>query len=79
MIIRLPVHFEGSVREANLYPRFDCGATFSCIHPDFANKIGTVEKLFRPLEIATASDGVYMKIEERIITDFLHPGHTNVR
>lgn len=70
MIIRLPVQFEGSAGEKTLYTLFDCGATFSCIHPDFANKIGHVEKLFRPLDIATASDGVYMKIEERIITDF---------
>ena len=70
MIIKLPVVFEGSMGTKTLYTLFDSGATFSCIHPDYADQIGHVEKLFRPLEVATANDGFYMKIAERIITDF---------
>lgn len=60
--IRLPVIFEGSMGTSSLYTLFDTGATFSCIHPDFGGHIGHAEKLFRPLEVATASDGFYMKI-----------------
>jgi predicted aspartyl protease len=70
MIIRLPIRFEGSAGEKTLYGLFDTGATFSCIHPDYVKSIAHTEKLFRPLEIATASDGVFMKIEERVVTDF---------
>lgn len=70
MMIKLPVIFKGSIGSKSLYTLFDSGVTFSCIHPDFAEQIGHIEKFFRPLEVATASDGFYMKIEERIITDF---------
>jgi predicted aspartyl protease len=70
MIIKLPIRFEGSKGEKILYGLFDTGATFSCIHPDYADAIAHTEKLFRPLEVATASDGFYMKIEERVVTDF---------
>jgi hypothetical protein len=70
MIIKLPVLFEGSVGEQTLYTLFDIGATFSCIHPEFAEKIGTLEKLHRLLEVATASEGAFIKVTHRIITDF---------
>lgn len=70
MIIKLPVLFEGSLGSQTLYTLFDTGATFSCIHPEHVTAIARSEKLFRPLEIATASEGFFMKIEERISTDF---------
>ena len=70
MIIKLPVRFEGSRGVKTLYSLFDPGATFSCIHPEHVASIGHIEKLFRPLEIATADAGRFMKITERISTDF---------
>lgn len=70
MIIKLPVLFEGSLGSKKLYALFDTGATFSCIHPDYVSEIGAAEKLYRPLEVAAASDGFYMKIEERVVSDF---------
>lgn len=70
MIIKLPVLFEGSAGSKTLYALFDTGATFSCIHPDYVRDIATPEKLFRPLEVATASDGFYNKITEAIRSDF---------
>jgi predicted aspartyl protease len=70
MIIRLPIRFEGSVGEKTLYGLFDTGATFSCIHPDYAEAISEPQRLFRPLEIETADKGRYMKITEAIRTDF---------
>jgi predicted aspartyl protease len=70
MIIKLPVLFEGAVGDVTLYTLFDSGATFSCIHPEFAEKIGTLEKLHRPLEVATASENTFIKVTHRIITDF---------
>jgi predicted aspartyl protease len=70
MIIKLPIRFEGSNGEKTLYGLFDTGATFSCIHPDHVEDISDPQPLFRPLEIATADAGRYMKITEAIRSDF---------
>jgi predicted aspartyl protease len=70
MILRLPLRFEGSKGEKTLYALFDSGATFSCINPEYAAEIGNVERLHTPLDVATASQGVYMRIEDTLRSDF---------
>lgn len=60
----------GGECEKTLYTLFDNGSTFSCIHPDFIGGIGSVQKLFRPLEVSTASQGTFMRIDQRVVTDF---------
>jgi predicted aspartyl protease len=69
-IIKLPLHYEGSQGEKVLYTLFDSGATFSCINPDAIEDLESPIKLFRPLEVATAAVGHYLRIEERIAVDF---------
>jgi predicted aspartyl protease len=69
-IIKLPLHYEGSQGEKVLYTLFDSGATFSCINPDAVEDLESPIKLFRPLEVATAAVGHYLRIEERIVVDF---------
>lgn len=69
-IIKLPLLFEGSQGEKHIYTLFDSGATFSCIHPDAVEGLGVLEKLYRPMEVATAAIGHYLKIEYRISVDF---------
>ena len=69
-IIKLPLHFEGSQGEKNIYTLFDSGATFSCINPDMVEGLGTPEKLYRPMEVTTAAVGHYLKITHRIAVDF---------
>ena len=64
-IIRVPLRFEGSNGEKMAYALFDSGATFSCLHPDIAEAIGKPEHLWRPMEVATAAEGHYVKITER--------------
>ncbi|MFP5042445.1 hypothetical protein [Parasediminibacterium sp. JCM 36343] len=54
-IIKVPLRFEGSKGEKIFYALFDCGATFSCIHPDYAEEIEQTNILRHPLEVATAS------------------------
>jgi hypothetical protein len=49
---------------------FYSGATFSCISPEAAEDLETPTKLFRPLEVATAAVGHYLRIEKRISVDF---------
>jgi hypothetical protein len=66
-LIRIPLRFEGSVGEKNVYALFDNRATFSFLRYDIANEIEVPSKLRRPLEVATASEGHYIKIEEAII------------
>jgi len=69
-IIKLPLHYEGSQGEKVLYTLFDSGATFSCISPDAIEDLESPVKLFRPLEVATAAVGHYLRIEKRISVDF---------
>lgn len=53
-----------------MYALFDSGATFSCINPVYVDEIGRPEKMRHPMEVATASQGTYLRIEERITPDF---------
>ena len=71
-IIKLPLLFEGSKGEATLLALFDSGATFSCISPEHAEKLATLEKMRRPMEIATAAIGTYLKITHCIRLDFYY-------
>jgi hypothetical protein len=69
-IIKLPLHYEGSKGEKTLYTLFDSGTTFSCISPEAAEGIGNKEKLFRPMEVATAAVGHYLRIDHAMRLDF---------
>jgi predicted aspartyl protease len=71
-IIRIPLRFEGSVGEKNVYALFDSGATFSCLRDDIASQIEVSNKLRRPMEVATASEGHYIKIEAAMRADFYY-------
>ncbi len=69
-IIKVPVRFEGSKGEKIIYTLFDSGASFSCLSPENAEEIGIVEKMRYPIEVATASRGRYVKIENTLRSDF---------
>ena len=71
-IIKLPIRFEGSKGEKTLYTLFDSGATFSCINAEYAAELATLEKMRRPLEVATAAKDTYLKIDYRISLDFYY-------
>ena len=69
-IIKLPLLFGGSKGEKNLYTLFDSGSTYSCINEEVAKGLATLEKVHKPFEVETASEGIYMKIEYAIRLDF---------
>jgi len=71
-ILKVPLLFMGSKGEKIIYTLFDKGATFSCVSPENAEEIGLVEKMRRPLEVATASRGHYVKIENTLRSDFFY-------
>ena len=72
MIIRLPLRFEGSKGEKNLYALFNVGATYSCINDDLIEELEIITPLHTPLRLATASDRPYMEINFRTTLDFYH-------
>jgi hypothetical protein len=69
-IIKIPIHYEGSLGEKTLYTLFDSGATFSCINEEYVQDIETMLPLPRPLRVATASEGTYMEIKHAVRMDF---------
>jgi hypothetical protein len=69
-VIKLPLLYVGSKGEAHLLSLFDSGANLSCINPDFVGKLGNPSKLGRPRSVATAAEGHYIEIKERITLDF---------
>jgi hypothetical protein len=71
-IIRIPLDFEGSLGEKKLYTLFDSGATFSCINPNALDGLEHTLKLRKPLEVATAGAGHYLKIEYSTRLDFYY-------
>jgi predicted aspartyl protease len=71
-IIRIPLRFEGSIGERMVYALFDSGATFSCLRPDIAADIEEAKALRRPMEVATASEGHFVKINEALRADFYY-------
>lgn len=69
-VIKLPILFAGSKGETRLLSLFDSGANLSCINPDFLMNLETPVKLGRTRNLATASEGHFIKISERVSLDF---------
>ncbi|HXO77797.1 MAG TPA: hypothetical protein VN824_21230 [Puia sp.] len=69
-IIKHPLLYVGTKGEKTLYTLFDSGANLSCIHPDYIREIETPIHLGRIRKLATASEGHYIEITERVILDF---------
>ena len=62
MIIKKKLLFEGSKNEADLYALFDSGATYSCISPEYADKLAHSEKIRRPFKVETAYKGHLIEV-----------------
>ncbi|MBI5914750.1 MAG: retroviral-like aspartic protease [Bacteroidetes bacterium] len=69
-IIKLPLNYEGSQGERVLYTLFDSGASFSCINADYLDGLEKPVKMRHPKEVATASEGHYVKITSAVRLDF---------
>ena len=74
-IIRIPLRFEGSKSDKILYALFDSGrfddsTSLSCINHEFAEEITDLISYPTPRLLSTASEGHYMEIKHRIISDF---------
>jgi hypothetical protein len=69
-VIKLPLLFAGSKGEKNLYTLFDSSANLSCINPDYVDNLEIPTPLGRVRNIATASEGHFIKVKEAIRIDF---------
>jgi hypothetical protein len=72
MIIRLPLRFEGSKGEKQLYALFDSGANYSCINETVMEDLEMLIPIHTPMRLATASENTYMEITSRTTLDFYH-------
>lgn len=72
MIIRLPLRFEGSKGEKNLYALFDSGATYSCINSEIVEDLEILTPLHTPMKLATASSSTFIEITNTCRLDFYH-------
>ncbi|HIE05481.1 MAG TPA: retroviral-like aspartic protease, partial [bacterium (Candidatus Stahlbacteria)] len=67
-VIEKPIKLKGSKGEADVVAIFDSGATYSCIQPKLAEKLGITEPLPEPKHFGTA--------EARVSLDFNLDGYT---
>lgn len=56
-VIIKKIKLRGSKGELEKEVIFDSGSTYSCIHPELAKSLGTVEPLSEPMEFGTAEEG----------------------
>jgi len=69
-VIKVPILFVGSKGETRLYTMFDSGANLSCINPDHLDMLEIPTKLGRIRKIATAAEGYFIEVSERVSLDF---------
>ena len=69
-VIKLPLLYVGSKGEARLYTLFDSGANLSCINQAFVSKLEIPTSIGIPRRMATASEGHFIAVTERVVLDF---------
>ena len=69
-VLKFPLLFVGSKGEKKLYTLFDSGANLSCIGKDYLDNLEQPIHLGRTRKLATASEGHYIEISERVTLDF---------
>jgi hypothetical protein len=69
-VIKIPLLYVGSKGEKQLYTLFDSGANLSCIDRAYLANLETPISLGRVRKLATASEGHFIEINERVTLDF---------
>jgi len=69
-VLRLPLLYVGSKGEKRLYTLFDCGANLSCINASELEGLENPIHLGNIRKLATASEGHFIEIKERVALDF---------
>jgi hypothetical protein len=69
-IIKQPLLFAGSKGEKHIYTLYDSGANLSCINPGMLEDLEIPVSLGRVRKIATAAEGHFIEVSERVSLDF---------
>jgi predicted aspartyl protease len=68
--LKLPLLFAGTKGEKILYTLFDSGANLSCIDEKCLENLEIAVHLGRKRRLATASEGHFIEISQRVTLDF---------
>lgn len=74
-VIQKEIRLAGSRGEETLPVIFDSGATYSCIQPELAEKLGTIDALPEPMSFATAKEGERVTAARRVTLNFYLDGY----
>jgi hypothetical protein len=69
-IIKQPLLYAGSLGEKQLYTLYDSGANLSCINEGLLDDLEKPTNLGRIRLIATAAEGHYIEVSQRVSLDF---------
>jgi len=75
-VIEKKIKLRGSRGEAEVVAVFDSGATYSCIQPELARKLGRMEALPEPKIFGTAESERKVTAKERVSLDFALNSYT---
>lgn len=74
-VIQKPIKLAGSKGTEEATAIFDSGASYSCISPQLARKLGIVDKLPQPMKFSTAKEGESLQANEAIRLNFYIDGY----
>lgn len=74
-IIKRRIELVGSKGQTELVVLFDSGATFSCIPPEMAHKLGDAVSLPKPMKFETAEKGKKLEVKDFVYLLFRINGY----
>jgi len=74
-VIQKLIRLAGSKGSREEVVTFDSGSTYSCIRPELAEKLATIEPLPEPMDFGTAKEGETLTATERVSLNFYLDGY----
>ncbi len=74
-VIQKQIRLAGSKGDAVISALFDSGASYSCIQPELAKKLGNPEALPEPMEFGTAEESRAVHAEQAVRLNFHIDGY----
>lgn len=74
-VILKRIRLAGSRGSEEVEAIFDSGATYSCIQPELAERLGAPEALPEPMDLGTAEEGRTVRTEQAVRLNFYLDGY----
>jgi hypothetical protein len=74
-VIQKRIRLVGSKGSREELAIFDSGSTYSCIQPELAEKLATIEPLPEPMDFGTAEEGRHLRAEAAVRLNFYLDGY----